>query len=118
MSNGHGGKRPGAGRKRGNLSKRTTEILQADAASGEIMPVEVLLFAMRHHFAAQRYDDAASIARDAAPYCHPRLSAVAVSGGESPVRLELVEEIVHVNHADGPQTNGEAAPCSVRLPPE
>lgn len=35
---------------------------------------------MREHVAAGRWDDAAERAKDAAPYVHPRLSAVAVSG--------------------------------------
>lgn len=32
--------------------------------------------AMREHYAAGRLDQAAAVAKDAAPYMHPRLSAV------------------------------------------
>ena len=36
--------------------------------------------AMRRHAKANRWDEAAAIAKDAAPYMHPKLSAVAHSG--------------------------------------
>ncbi len=35
-----------------------------------------MLRAMHQHYSKQEYDAAAAIARDAAPYIHPRLSAV------------------------------------------
>lgn len=68
-----GGVRPGAGRKRGSVSKKTTEIAQRAAASG-ITPLEYMLKVMRDS------KKAASVRMDAAkacaPYMHPRLSAI------------------------------------------
>ena len=40
------------------------------------MPADVMLKAMRAHYKAGRLDQAASIAKDAAPYFHPRLASV------------------------------------------
>jgi hypothetical protein len=70
---------------------------------------------MRHHYDAGDLDRAAAFARDAAPYMHPRLSAVAVAGGSTPVRLQLVEEIILAPEPlpDGnghARTDGAAAP--------
>ena len=98
-----GGARPGAGRKEGSLTKRTREIAEAAAAQG-ITPLEVMMSTMMalykeagncsrdHH----EHDDghsamitenrikllnmAATIARHAAPYVHPRLSAIEHTG--------------------------------------
>jgi hypothetical protein len=75
----HGGKREGAGRKRGNLSQKTRDIARRAAEEG-ITPLEVMLKAMTVHYNARRYDEAAAVAKDAAPYMHPRLSAMQVSG--------------------------------------
>lgn len=64
-----GGARPGAGRPRGSVSKRSVELLAGATASG-ITPVEYMLQILR--------DEAADPARrewaaeKAAPYLHPR----------------------------------------------
>ena len=63
-----GGPRNGAGRKNG--SPNTREVVERAAAEG-VMPADVMLKAMRDHYAARRYDAAAAIAKDAAPYFHP-----------------------------------------------
>jgi len=72
----HGGARPGAGRKPGALNKKTTEIAQRAAESG-LTPLEYLLKVMRNSKqpTAVRVD----AAKSAAPYMHPRLSAVELS---------------------------------------
>jgi hypothetical protein len=75
---GHGGRRPGAGRKPGRATRKTREIADQAAATG-LTPLEVMLEAMRRHMANNDWDRAASIAKDAAPYMHPRFSAVEVS---------------------------------------
>jgi hypothetical protein len=52
-----------------------------------------MLDAMRRHHKEKRYDEAARIGKDAAPYVHPRLAAVELSGpggGPVPVTLEDV----------------------------
>jgi hypothetical protein len=78
---GHGGQRPGAGRKKGALTRRVQEIIEKAAADGE-SPLEFLLKAMRDDTGdfATRLD----AAKAAAPYMHPRLAAVEmeVSGDE------------------------------------
>lgn len=93
----HGGKRPGAGRKRGGANRKTREIADRAAQDG-ITPLEVMLAAMRAHHAEDRLDEAAAIAKDAAPYVHPRLGAVVVKDdGARPIYLVERIEIVHAD---------------------
>ena len=70
-----GGARLGAGRKRGSLSQKTTEIAHRAAREGK-MPLEVMLAAMQDAFKKGDLTKAAGFAKDAAPYMHPRLSSV------------------------------------------
>ncbi len=94
-----GGKRKGAGRKAGAITKKTRLIaekalLEIEVADG-VTPLEVLLIAMRGHAAAQNWYDAVSIAIAAAPYLHPKLSAVEIAGkGGGPVRIERIERVI------------------------
>ena len=102
-----GGARPGAGRKEGSLTKRTREIAEVAAAQG-ITPLEVMMSTMMALYKEAenciKHDDhahegvghdhdimitesrikllnmAATIARHAAPYVHPRLSAIEHTG--------------------------------------
>ncbi len=89
-----GGARPGAGRKAGPANQRTQEILRREMESGRKLPLEVMLDAMREAcdeaqelrakyqttkteedmraFHASRLM-AVNIAKDAAPFCHPKL---------------------------------------------
>jgi hypothetical protein len=98
-STGRGGKRPGSGRKAGSATKKTREIADRAAAEG-ITPLEVMLKTMRA--LVERAEklgrekpvpgekpavtplelmvEAASVAKDAAPYMHPRLAAIEHSG--------------------------------------
>lgn len=94
-----GGARPGAGRKTGSLTKRTRQIAEAVATQG-ITPLEVMMKVMH-----QLYEEAsnvqeeelgdktlanearikllnmaATVGRHAAPYVHPRLSAIEHTG--------------------------------------
>ena len=76
------GSKPGerrGGRQKGAANKRTREIANQAAASG-ITPLEVMLKAMRVHANARRWDKAAAVAKDAAPYMHPRLASMQHSG--------------------------------------
>lgn len=91
----HGGKREGAGRKRGIPNKASQE-RQAKIAAGGETPLDVMVAGMRFHYAiatglmAESEPDAKSIvaaldaagefAKDAAPYVHPRLTAVEATG--------------------------------------
>ena len=94
-----GGARPGAGRKTGSLTKRTRQIAEAVATQG-VTPLEVMMKVMH-----QLYEEAsnvqeeelgdktlanearikllnmaATVGRHAAPYVHPRLSAIEHTG--------------------------------------
>lgn len=83
-----GGKRPGAGRPKGSVNKRTIAAKEKIERSG-LTPLEFMLRTMkapypRNATPAQRLAHDAmrhQAARDAAPYVHARLSSVQVSGG-------------------------------------
>ena len=75
-----GGKRPGAGRKPGSVTKKTREI--ADAAIREgLTPLEYMLKLMRDE--SQETDVRFEAAKASAPYVHPRLSAIEHGGSVS-----------------------------------
>lgn len=74
-----GGKRTGAGRKAGAATKRTRAIADKATAEG-LTPLEVMLKAMRAHVDNNKLDEAASIAKDAAPYMHAKLASVQHTG--------------------------------------
>ena len=65
------------GRPKGGMDKKRREAI-AKAESGGIMPLDVMLEAMREHHAAKRTDAAVAVAAIAAPYVHARLSATTV----------------------------------------
>lgn len=96
-----GGKREGAGRKAGSQTKRTQEIVKKASADG-ITPLEVMLTAMRMAWDAQKIDEAVAVARDAAPYMHPRLasSTVKINDKRSVSDLDTAE-LVAALHAEG-----------------
>lgn len=75
----HGGKRNGAGRKPSSATKKTRVVADKIATDG-ITPLEVMIDAMRKHYDGEEWDAAAAIAKDAAPYVHPKLSAVDFKG--------------------------------------
>lgn len=83
-----GGKREGAGRKPGSANIKTREI--ADRALSEgVTPLEVILEVMRKAHAAGDFDKAVACAAQAAPYVHPRLSAIDAKARGS-VTIELL----------------------------
>ena len=97
-----GGKREGAGRKTSSLTTKTREIAEK-ALSGELpanldyqtaTPLEVMLQAMRFFAGQGHLDEAAKVARHAAPYIHPRLASVEHTGADGkdliPDRFEIV----------------------------
>lgn len=55
---------------------KSREMAEALLASPELSPLEVMIKVMRLHIAAARWDEAAAIAKDAAPYIHPRLAQI------------------------------------------
>ena len=95
ISAGKGGKRPGAGRKKGEPNKRTAAVLKAVEESG-LTPLQYLLQVMRDPTNEPRERTAAAVA--AAPYVHSKLASVEVSGKdggaiqtESEIVIKLVE---------------------------
>lgn len=81
-----GGSRPGAGRKPGVPNKRTAEMVERVASNG-IMPLDYMLQILRDENAEPEARMWA--AEKAAPYLHPRLSALQVAGeGGEPLRSE------------------------------
>lgn len=86
-----GGSRPGerrGGRQKGTPNRRTSERMQAIEAGGA-MPLEIMLGAARILWARAHEGEAVdldmveragSMAKDAAPYVHPRLASVAHTG--------------------------------------
>lgn len=97
-----GGARKGAGRKPGTANRKTREIADKAAAAGTT-PLEVMLqtmqaFVSEAEAAGKEKDDAtrlkmlvaaAGIAKDAAPYIHPRLQAIEHTGKDGgPMEFE------------------------------
>jgi hypothetical protein len=84
-STSHGGRRKGAGRKKGSLSTRTQAIAAA-ASAGGVTPLEYMLSILRDETAekAERFQ----AAKECAPYIHPRLAAIEHSGdAENPIAV-------------------------------
>jgi len=93
----HGGRRPGAGRKKGSQSSKTKArlALVERLNAGALTPLEVMLAAMEDALACGNMHAAAAFAKDAAPYMHPRLQAVMHAqppSGKSDLQ-ELLEEL-------------------------
>lgn len=82
------------GRKKGTPNKATAEKAAAVAASG-LSPLDYMLQIMRDESKPDGLR--ASMARDAAPYVHPRLAAIEHTGkGGGPVEL-----VLHGSDIDG-----------------
>lgn len=93
-----GGKREGAGRKPGTANVKTREIANKALEEG-ISPLEVMLSAMRKAYDSADYKEAATYAKDAAPYVHPRLAAVEHAGpGGGPIQHSV--EVLFVGDDD------------------
>jgi hypothetical protein len=79
------------GRKRGTPNKRTTE-LQARIRATGMMPLDFMIAVMRNAKAPLELRFEA--ARQAAPYVHPRLTAIEQSGtGGGPVEVKVYSDI-------------------------
>lgn len=91
-----GGKRPNSGRKP-EAMRRKQNALVAEILDSDMTPLDVMHRAMMEHVKAERWDDAAKQAKEAAPYVHPKLSSVEATGkGGGP----LVVEIVNMTYGD------------------
>lgn len=83
-----GGKRPGAGRKKGSPNKVTAEKRAEIAASG-LTPLEYMLKVMRDE--GEESHRRLSAAQAAAPYVHAKLSSIEVSGKDGgPVEITTI----------------------------
>lgn len=90
-NNQKGGKRPGAGRKKGEPNKRTAEA-QAKAEETGIMPLDYMLHVMR---TSEDERMRMSAAQAAAPYVHAKLSSIEVSGTDGgPIDHSLTVQFV------------------------
>lgn len=80
-----GGARIGAGRKPGQKSAKTLEreSLSLKALKEGITPLEVMLRAMRAAVERDDWREAATHAKDAAPYIHPKLSSMDMNASVS-----------------------------------
>lgn len=103
-----GGKRDGAGRKKGSVTQATVyrQEMLAKAASEGLSPLEFMLNVLRNDGA--KFEDRFEAAKAAAPYVHPRLAAVEHSGNQdkpvaysivSGVEREAADEVVN-GHGD------------------
>jgi hypothetical protein len=87
-----GGRRAGSGRKKGSTIKKT-QIIAAEARDAGITPLDYMLQIVRSSDADQARRD--QMAVSSAPFCHPRLNAVASldasdTGGSSRLELTIV----------------------------
>lgn len=86
-NDGRGGKRLGAGRKKGTPNKRTSALVEAVVASG-ITPLDYMLNVMRDPIPADAeprvqaalHELRFEAAKAAAPYVHPKLAAIEHTG--------------------------------------
>lgn len=82
-----GGKRPGAGRKKGTPNKASAARQERIAAGGET-PLDYMLRVMRNRKASDARRD--EMAKAAAPYVHPKLASMQHSGPNGgPIEIDL-----------------------------
>jgi hypothetical protein len=82
---GHGGRRPGAGRPKGSLNKRSMEKADAIEASG-MTPLDFMIEVMRNR--SNSAEMRLEAAKSAAPYVHARLHAAEIAEPDD----DLVDE--------------------------
>ena len=70
------------------VAERATAGLSS-SETATIMPLEVMLLAMRHELEGGQWRSAASIAEKAAPYFHPKVAPRAEDGGENEVTIRI-----------------------------
>lgn len=85
-----GGRREGAGRKPGSITRRTRDIAEGASADG-VMPLDYMLKVMRDSNEPQERRD--EMAKAAAPYCHAKLQAVGHTLNPPDALAQLLKEI-------------------------
>ena len=115
-----GGSRPGAGRKKGGVTKATVyrQEMMARAAADGISPLEVMLNTMRSAWDQSKIDEAMQAAVHAAPYVHPRLAASQVTVDDKRTAEQFtdaeLEAIARASSAGASETEeSEAGPSPV-----
>lgn len=88
-----GGKRQGAGRKRGASTTKTRAVADQLMKDGRMSPLEIMIQAM-----ADVYRDAGALAafqlaKDVAPYLHPRLTSTDVGKKNETSAAEALREL-------------------------
>lgn len=78
--------KPGAGRPKGSKTVLTRDTAERLASEG-VMPLQVMVETMRSLWGEGKKLEACAIAEKAAPYMHPRLSAVDHSGSIEMARI-------------------------------
>jgi hypothetical protein len=134
MANGHGGKREGAGRKPGSPTQRRREIID-EAAKDGITPLEVQLRTMRALWDVatnkagavidfEKAVAACAIAKDAAPYLHPRLyySAACLkirtkAGNIEPLLFNRMQRYLHAKIEEHARRNGRVRVLILKAAP-
>lgn len=86
----HGGKRVGSGRKTGSAEIKTRAIAERIIAEGKT-PLEIMLKNMREADLEGNRAMALEAAKSAAPYIHPRLSAVEVGNKDGEAFKHKIE---------------------------
>jgi hypothetical protein len=97
-----GGARPAAGRPKGTKNKRTVarEQIKRLAEEGGVTPLECMLATMRDLLDQGDLDSrllACQLAKDAAPYVHPRLTATQAAVTLNPLQ-ELCDYVASQGH--------------------
>lgn len=87
---GRGGARPGGGRPKGSKNKASIAREQEIKASG-LTPLDYMLTIMRDEEAPK--DVRLDAAKAAAPYVHPKLSSVEMSGGLAISHEDALEQL-------------------------
>jgi len=93
-----GGKRPGAGRKKGSPNKATIARQEAIAASG-LTPLDYMLAVMRNEDNPQ--DVRLDAANKAAPYVHPKLANVDHKSSDGSMTPKPDHIVLEAAHDDG-----------------
>ena len=86
-------------------ARRASKMTEALAAAGGILPRDVMLKAMRDLVAeAEKAKTpatrrrlmraAADVAKDAAPYVHPKLQSIVHEGGDKPIQISEVRRVI------------------------
>ena len=86
-----GGKRAGAGRKKGGKNERSREIADKAAQAG-VTPLEYMLERMRDE--TVEHAVRADMAKAAAPYVHPRLATIEHGSNPDKPVLHRVEVVI------------------------